>query len=452
MEPLQKVLWHEGMFLTPVHFQQWDRQGEAERQLQAALLQPLGRGLAGLELDGQALANQSVALRRAAGAFPDGTVFDMPRTDALPQARHLGAAFDASRKERLGIYLALPAIQPGVALCDDPERPSPSPVRFRRQTTTVRDAVPGGSDREIATLAKELTLRLEGESLDGFTTLKIAEVARDAGGGCSLVETYIPPCLSIGAAPAIQRILRRVVDILGARSSDLAKGRRQRTQGLVEFSVSETANYFMLHTVNGALPGLMHLLDQGTAHPERLYLELARLAGQLLTHASEGHARDLPPYRHDDLASTYLGLEQKLRQLLETSITIRYVPLPLTRSAGGVHTARLPEAVLEGHRLYLSVLSSAPTDKIVNQTALKAKIGASTRVNQLMAQALKGVGLTYLSVPPADIPAQPGTSYFELQRSGEEWPLVLETRTLGIFLPPDFTDLKMEFMAVKDNG
>ncbi len=391
-------------------------------------------------------------MRRATGAFPDGTVFDMPRSDALPQPRHLAPAFEASRKERLGIFLALPSGQPGVPLCDDPGHPSPTPVRYRRTTASVRDAVPGGSDRELQNLSKDLSLRVEGESLDGFTTLKIAEVARDAGGGCALVESYIPPCLSIAAAPALQRILRRVVDILGARSSELSAGRRQRTQGLVEFSVSETANYFMLHTVNGALPGLQHLLEQGTAHPERLHLELSRLAGQLLTHASEGHPRDLPPYRHDDLAATFLALDQKLRALLETSIAIRYVPLPLTRSAGGVHNARLPEAVLEGHRLYLSVLSSAPSEKIVNQTAQKAKIGATTRVNALMAQALKGVALTYLSVPPAEVPSQPGTSYFELQRSGEEWELVVETRTLGIFLPPDFTDLKMEFMAVKDHA
>jgi type VI secretion system protein ImpJ len=58
--------------------------------------------------------------------------------------------------------------------------------------------------------------------------------------------------------------------------------------------------------------------------------------------------------------------------------------------------------------------------------------------------------VTYLSVPPGEIPAQPGSSYFELQRVGDEWANIVESRAIGVFLPPDFTDLKMEFMAVKE--
>ena len=55
-----------------------------------------------------------------------------------------------------------------------------------------------------------------------------------------------------------------------------------------------------------------------------------------------------------------------------------------------------------------------------------------------------------MSVPPGEIPAQPGCSYFELSREGEHWGGVADTRTLGIFLPPEFTDLKLECMAVKE--
>lgn len=449
MDTLQKVLWHEGMFLTPVHFQQSDRAQEAERRLLALAVQPLLRGFVQLTIDAEALTNQSFTLRAATGIFPDGTVFDLPASDVLPEARHLAAAFDG-RRERLEVHLALPALTPGGALCDSPEAPSATPVRYHRRAVTIRDEVPGGAERPITTLSKGISLRFAHEGLDGFTSLKVAEVVRQAAGGYALADTYIPSVVSLQASPVLLRLLRRLADIVSARAADLSQSRRQRTQGLVEFSVSETANYFLLHTVNGALPGLLHLLDQPQAHPERLYRELSRLAGQLLTHASDGHPRDLPPYRHDDLAGTFLALDQRLRGLLETHIASRYTPLPLTRAASGIHSARLTEAVLDGHRLYLSVLSSAPSDKIIQQTPIKAKIGAGARVSQLIAQALKGVPLTYLAVPPAEIPSQPGTSYFELQRAGDEWAQVVESRSLAIYLPPDFTDLKMEFMAVKE--
>jgi type VI secretion system protein ImpJ len=449
MEHLQQVLWHEGMFLTPNHFQQWQRHAEADRRSLAAMLQPLLRGFFVLEIDTEALTNQSFALRKATGVFPDGTVFDMPTADPLPPSRSFSEAFDG-RRERLAVLLSLPTVLPGVPLCDDPEHPSPSPVRFHKRAISVRDAVLGGSEREIQCLVKDIRVRFEGEDLDGHTLLKVAEIVRHGNGGYALAEDFIAPCLALSAAPIIVRMLRRLVDILSARGGELASQRRQRSQGMVEFSVSETANYSLLHTINGALPVLMHMLDQSHLHPERLYVELVRLAGMLLTYAKDGHARDFAPYRHDDLAASFITIDTKLRALLETNITARYVPLALTRGNGGIYTARLPEAVIDGHRLYLAVLSSAASDKIVTQTAQKAKIAAAARVGTLIAQALKGMQLTYLSVPPAEIPSQSGTSYFELQRSGDEWEQVVSTRSLGIFLPPDFTDLKMEFMAVKE--
>jgi type VI secretion system protein ImpJ len=449
MEYVQKVLWHEGMLLTPNHFQQADRHAEAIRSSLVRMLEPKLRGVATLEIDAGALSSEAFALRRCSGVFPDGTVFNMPDGDALPASKPFAKRFDG-RIEKLGVHLVLPELRAGSPSCDDPARPGTVPVRFQRRAAELRDDVAGGTQRPIETAVKDLGIRFDGEALDGYTSLRIAEIVRSSSGGYALNEEFVPPCVLVSASPMLLRVLRRIVDILCARSSELSMQRRQRTQGMVEFSVSETANYSLLHTINGTIPGLMHLLAQPQAHPERLFLELSRLAGLLHTYASEGHPKDLPAYQHDDLGATFLALDARLRALLETNITVRYVSLPLVRGNGGIFASRLPEAVLDGHRLYLSVVSSAPSEKIIGQTSQKAKIAASGRINTLIAQALKGLGLTYLSVPPGEIPAQPGSSYFELQRSGDEWKQAVETRTLSVFLPPDFTDLKMEFMAVKE--
>lgn len=449
MDYQQRVLWHEGMFITPNHFQQADRHAEAVLIRTARTIQPLLRGFSDLEIDREALSAQTFALRSAAGVMPDGTVFAMPDADELPQSRSFADRFGTDR-DRLGVHLCIPDLRHGSPSSDDPARPSPTPVRFKRRSVRVRDEVYGGAERDLAVAVSGWAMRFDGEPLDGHVSLKIAEIVRSPGGGFAVSDDYSPPCVCWGISPPVARLLRRMVDICGARSGELAAQRRQRTQGHVEFSVSETANYLLLHTLNGALPALMHLAANPRLHPEAVWTELARLAGYLHTFASEGHAREVPPYRHDDIGGTFAALDAKLRSLLDTNITARYVPLPLSRGPGGVWASKLPEIVLEGHRIYLSVQSSAPSEKIVAQTAAKAKVASGGRVPMLVAQALKGLGLTYLSVPPGEIPAQPGCSYFELQQVGDEWKTVVESRTLGIFLPPDFTDLKMEFMAVKE--
>ena len=50
-----KVIWTEGMFLVPQHFQQWDRYHEGLLQGRLSTLQALGSGACDLEIDGNAL-------------------------------------------------------------------------------------------------------------------------------------------------------------------------------------------------------------------------------------------------------------------------------------------------------------------------------------------------------------------------------------------------------------
>lgn len=449
MDYVQRVLWHEGMFITPNHFQQSDRHAESVLTRALRAVQPTLRGVTDLEIDRDSLGTGSFALRACAGVMPDGTVFGMPDADELPPSRPFEASF-AADKERLAVYLCLPDRRYGSPSSDDPTRPSPTPVRYRRRGARVRDEVHGGAEREIPVGVATFSLRLEGEPLDGMVALKVAEIVRATAGGFAISEDYAPPALCWGAAPPVARLLKRMVDICCAKASDLAAQRRQRTQGMVEFSVSESANYLLLHTLNGSIPGLMHVAGNPRLHPEQVWRELARLCGTLHTFASEGHPRDVPAYRHDDLTATFSALDARLRGLLDTNITARYVPMALSRAANGVWSARVPESVLDGHRFYLSVQSSAAAEKVSQQTPAKAKIASAGKVPLLVAQALKGLGLTYLSVPPGEIPAQPGSSYFEVQRTGDEWNGIVESRSIGVFLPPDFTDLKMEFMAVKE--
>ncbi len=449
MEYVQRVLWHEGMFITPNHFQQADRHAEAVLSRALYAIQPNLRGLTDLEVDRDALGTGSFALRNCAGIMPDGTVFGMPDADELPPSRPFEAAF-TSDKDRLGVLLCLPDRRLGSVSSDDSTRQSSTPVRFRRRGVRVRDEMHGGAEREIPVGVASFSLRFDGEPLDGHVALRVAEIVRSPSGGFSVSDEFCPTALCWAAAAPVGRLLKRMVDICCAKSGELSGSRRQRTQGMVEFSVSESANYLLLHTLNAAIPGLMHLAGNPRAHPEQVWRELARLCGALHTFASEGHPRDLMPYRHDDLTATFAALDARLRGLLDTNITARYVPMPLARGNNGVWSGRMPESVLDGHRIYLSMQSSAAPEKVSQQTPAKAKVASAGKVPLLVAQAMKGLGLTYLSVPPGEIPAQPGCSYFEVQRTGDEWAGIVESRSIGVFLPPDFTDLKMEFMAVKE--
>ncbi len=450
-QAVRRVQWHEGLFLTPQHLQQAERHGEHRLRKVLGALHPYTVGFSRLDLDRDALGTDRIALATVAGILPDGTAFSAPAPENLPDAREVGSRL-APGTDRLLVYLATPTARPGapVVASLDGSRVPASPLRYKRETITVDDEVDGGASRDVLVSAMDLRLKFAGEDLDGFTVMPVAAVVRNPSGGLALADDFAPPCLAYGCSPMLTKLVKKLVDICCARSTALAAGRRQRVQGQVEFSVSETANYLLLHTLNSAIPGLMHLLRTPATHPERLYQAISALAGSLHTFQGEGHPKDLPAYLHDEPHRTFAELDAKLMALLEHNVALRYTPIPLTRGPGGIHQGRIPETILEGHRLYLSIQSSAPTDKVMQQAPTKAKIAATSRIPSLLAQAMKGLALTYQSVPPAEIPAQPGTQYFELVRDGSEWTTAVETRSIAVFLPPDFTDVKMEFLAIKE--
>ena len=450
MDHLQKVLWSEGMFLTPHHFQQWDRHYEDLIIRQRRIGEPRGWGLTELKVNEDALANGEFILSRASGVLPDGLLFDVPDRDISPKSRQIGASFDP-KKESLGVYLGSPLVKPGLAAVRMDGASSERPARYLRKTASVSDANTGTSDREIASAVKDLRILFEGEPLDDYVTLKIAALGRTATGSFTLKENYIPPCLHIAASPYLSTILRRIVEILSTKSSDLSKQRRSRSAGLVEFTMSEAASFWLLRTVNAALPPLVHSYHRSQTHPEDVYIEMARLAGELFTFASDGHPKDVPLYMHDDLAATFGGIEEILRRLLETTIATRCTPIALEKAREGLYTGRVPdEQMLEKAQFYIAVMAGVPEEKVVREVPLKAKISSLDRVNLLIAQAVRGVPVKHLPTPPAEIPVQPGRCYFLLQKSGEHWDAVKSSRTMSIYIPPEFTQLKLELMAVKE--
>jgi type VI secretion system protein ImpJ len=450
VNPVQKVLWSEGMFLTPHHFQQADRYLENLLSRRLAAVRPLGWGVLSLQLSAEAAANGEFVVSRVAGILPDGLAVDAPDVDPLPAARPIEPAFQA-KKGALGVYLACPLARPGAVACSADGTADGRPTRFQRRAATVADENTGSGDREISVAAKTLRILFEGEPLDDYVALKIAEVGRSAAGKFVLSESYVPPCLHLSASPVLSGLLRRVLEMVSAKSAELSAQRRQRSQGLVEFTMSEAANFWFLHTVNAYIPQLMHLHHHPEVHPESAFLVLAQLAGELTTFASEGHPKDLPLYVHESPAETFSAMEKRILDLMGTIIPTRCAPIPLERVRDSLFTGKLrDDRLVEAGQLYLAVMAEVPEEKLIKEVPLKAKISSSDRVDQLIAAALRGLLLRHLPTPPAEIPVQPGRQYFQLDKSGEHWEAIKKSRSIAFYVPPEFKGLKLELMSVKE--
>src|SRR5207245_10210780 len=108
MSAHNRVIWSEGLFLLPQHFQQQERYVERYVETRCRSLVPHGWGFTEIEFERDLLSIGKAALRRLAGVFPDGTPFQLPDDDPLPTPIDIGTAV---RNQVL--YLAVPLRRPG---------------------------------------------------------------------------------------------------------------------------------------------------------------------------------------------------------------------------------------------------------------------------------------------------------------------------------------------------
>ncbi|MDR1662416.1 MAG: type VI secretion system baseplate subunit TssK, partial [Azoarcus sp.] len=120
-----KVVWSEGMFLRPQHFQQQERHFESRIQRCLIAFTGFFWGFRELEIDPDALSLGTIAVRRARGVLPDGASFDLD-ADGVPP---LAFDFPPDAKDAL-VCLALPPLQEGIDSVIYDEDPA-SAARFK---------------------------------------------------------------------------------------------------------------------------------------------------------------------------------------------------------------------------------------------------------------------------------------------------------------------------------
>src|SRR5215468_2281520 len=108
MSSYRKILWNEGMLLTPHHFQQWDNYHDDQLRSRFASLVPYEWGILDLQLSNESIANGFVELVRCRAVMPDGLIVNVPETDPAPHRRAVEDHFDPDA-ERLALYLAIPS-------------------------------------------------------------------------------------------------------------------------------------------------------------------------------------------------------------------------------------------------------------------------------------------------------------------------------------------------------
>jgi len=317
------IQWHEGLLLTPQHFQQLTQRHESLVQYSTSLSTPFCWGVRRFKCDGISLQTGHLIVLELEAVMPDGLL-----------------VWHDSSQATESLQLDLSAIEPGgsatvflAALADESADSNGDHGRYEPFRRTASD-VPGRNGQEIYRIRPRVSLEV-GESLSKrFIGFPLARIIRKES--FSLDPEFIPALLAVpmqstsadaavAAAARLAEMCTEVAVEIRKRAMYLADEERAAGQGTP--ARSEVTPRIMLSLVAG-LPSFEAMLKIGVAHPLTVYLALCALTGPLTVLGKEMEAPNFAAYDHNDLYGSFKPVLDFIKRTLDQGVPLSYKSFP----------------------------------------------------------------------------------------------------------------------------
>jgi type VI secretion system protein ImpJ len=443
MSDRNKVIWSEGQFLRPQHFQQQERYLERYVEGRTAALRSSSWGFEQLELDRDLLAIGKLAIKRASGVFPDGTPFSIPDLDPATDPLEVPATLRDAR-----VMLALPLRRAG-AIESDRRATAEGLVRQVIREIELRDVTqetPTTAPVEVGGLRTRLIA--QGTPTEDFACIPVAHVVECRSDRQVLLDDrFMPTVLRIKACSPLDTFLTELLGMLRQRLDAFAVIVGSGGRG----GVAEIRDFLSLQAIGRYEALVRHFSECATVHPEDFYRWALVIAGDFAALTTERRrGATFPHYRHDDLRASFEPLMAALRAYTPNPAISPVVPITVELKRPNYYLARIPDlALLDSAAFVLAVRADISEKQLERSFPQMTTIAPVTRVATLVQSHDPGFTLSSLPQIPPNIPFRTNHVYFEVVRSSPMWADMKGAGAFGLFVPDGFPNITMEMWAVR---
>jgi type VI secretion system protein ImpJ len=389
------IQWHEGLLLTPQHFQQLSSRHEALVQYSTSVVAPFCWGIRRFKHSTISLTTGKLAVVELEAVMPDGLVVShagdsSEGTDALEV--DLTKYAEQMADHPVTVYLAVAAKQTRNSNGDIQRY-----VPFKGGL--VADEIAGGKPHEIYRLRPRLNLLVTDSLPTKYVGFPLAKVTlRDSS--FALDDEFVPPLLSVPVHAAAGEAPTAAAQRLADMCSETAQRVRKRAMYLADedrsdsregAGRSEVATRNLMLSLVGGLPQLEAVLKIGAAHPFTVYLALCSMAGQLAVLATEMIPPSFEPYNHNDLYASFKSVLDFINRTLEQGVPLSYQSFPFRYYEGAF------ELHFEGAWMHkrLAIGMKGPrgmSDSEVISWGENCLIGSQSKIESMREKRITGAG------------------------------------------------------------
>lgn len=443
MSSNNKVVWSEGLFLRPQHFQQHDRYVERFVEGRSAALRSNSWGFTEVQIERDLLAIGKLGLKSARGVFPDGTPFSMPDDEPLPSPLELTA-----QVRDKAVTLGIPLRKAGNRESDRRDVVD-GVVRYKARDVETRDVTSESNalhPLEVACLRSKLLLA--DEPHEDYATIPVAHILEcRADRMVVLDDRFIPTVMNARQTGNLSTFMTEVQGLLHQRGDALAA----RAVASGRSGSAEIADFLMLQAVNRYEPLVAHFAGSALVHPEDFYRLCLEIIGDLSTLTTESRRPPkLPVYQHTNLRASYEPVMAAMRACFAVVLKQNAVQIPLEKKRFNISVGVVADrALFEDAAFILAARADVAAESIRRDFPAQVTLASVEKIAKLVNEHLPGIPLQPLSVAPRQIPFHAGLTYFELDRAS---PLFRELKSGGgiaLHVPDSFPGLAMEMWAIR---
>lgn len=304
-----RIQWHEGMLLSPQHFQLASARVDTLVAWHTLLAAPFAWGIRRLKIDSALVPAGIVRVLQLEAIMPDGTSVGFSADNPLHGSLELDLApfAQALNDGPVDFYLVLPV--------NRNMRDPGAPTRFRSVATIpVEDEVSDALAADVPRLLPNLSL-MAGSAPSGlYTGIRLGTLFND--NELIKIGDALAPLLEIPKEGELWETVSAFVGQLRGKAAFVAK------QTAVPSSRTEDRLAYMeqrerLRNLLTGLPQIEAVLRTPSLHPYALYLSLCSLLGPL-SMLKPGALPPVPPeYNHADPLSVFRPLLAALQDSLQ---------------------------------------------------------------------------------------------------------------------------------------
>lgn len=295
--PAPRIQWHEGMLLSPQHFQQESARVDDLIAWQLLAVQPLGWGVRRLEIDEGLLISGQVRVLALEAVMPDGMSVTWPAPGpGLPELALDITPLAAQLEEKeAAVYLTVGRARS--------LRVSAQPARYRSLPgELVEDEVSEALPVDIPRAVPNLALAIGERPSSAYLHLKLMTVRKD--NEVYRRGDYLPALLEVPVHSEVRQRAQALAAQLRSKAAFLVK-QTADPSSRIEDRLAILEGKARLGSLVAALPTLEALLRSPAVSPYALYLALCALLGPLAT-LRPGAVPLLPPaWVHEDPLSAF---------------------------------------------------------------------------------------------------------------------------------------------------